>query len=139
MSKKAKVFSVVVLFLLMLSSFPSGALASVLVPPPEPKQPARFAEVDSTNFVLLSATYAQKGPVFTFQVNGHVSKADLRAATFSTSSKDFALNCVQKSETTVICSAPKSTAGLSGYIYIAGFGTWVSVPEARDFIQPAIS
>ena len=139
MSKQAKVFSIVVLLLLMLSSVPSAALARSITPPSPPHQPARFAENDSTNFVLLSTYYVpQKGPVFNFQVNGHVNKEDLHAAVFVTSSKTYKINCVQNSETAVVCSGPKSIAGLNGAIYLAGFGTWLQVPDAREAIVPAV-
>lgn len=137
MSKQAKVFSVVVLLLLMLSSFPTAALAysitTTTTTNEPPRLPARFAENDSSNFVLLSAYYTPKGPLFTFQVNGHVNKEDLRAAVLWTSSKEYKINCVQTSETIVICSAPKNSAGKNGVIYLAGFGTWLQVPEAREF------
>jgi hypothetical protein len=129
MSKQTKVFSIMVLVLLMLSALPSAALA-YSPPPAPPHQPARFAENDATSFVITSAVYQPKGPVFTFQVNGHVNKEDLRAAVFTTSSKTYKLNCVQTSESVVICSGPKSNAGMSGVIYVAGFGVWVQVPEA---------
>ena len=136
MSKQARVFSVVVLLLLMLSSFSSAALAMQWTPPETHHQPARFAENDASNFVLLSSYYDKKGPVFNFQVNGHVNKDDLRAAIFVTSSKTYKINCVQTSESAIICSGPKSTAGQNGVIYLAGFGTWVHAPEAKEFPAP---
>ena len=122
-----------VVVLLMLGAFSSIAFARY---DPPTYQPARFAEDDATNFVLTSAVYQPKGPVFTFQVNGHVNKEDLRTAVFTTSSKTYKLNCVQTSESVVICTAPKSTAGMSGVIYVAGFGVWVQVPEVKDSPQP---
>ena len=133
MSKHAKFFSATIVLLLLLGSFPSAALAGTITPP---HQPARFAENDATNFVLTSAVYQPKGPVFTFQVNGHVNKEDLRAAVFSTSSKTYKMSCVQTGESAVICSGPKSIAGLEGVIYVAGFGIWVTVPEFKDTPMP---
>jgi hypothetical protein len=130
MSKLTKLFSITIVLLVLLGSFPNATLAGY---DPPTYQPARFAEDDATNFVLTSAVYAQKGPVFTFQVNGHVNKDTLHAATFVTSSKTYKINCVQTSESVVICSGPKSIAGMSGVIYIAGFGNWVQVPAVRQF------
>jgi len=89
-----------------------------------------YAGGGATSIIL---TGTSKGPVFTFTVNGELTQAQLNSGFLRTPSRTYPLTCVQKDATTVKCTAPKKAAGdPNGTVVLAGFGSYVAVPQTKE-------
>ena len=87
---------IIVIVLAMLAMF-TGTVAAA---------PSASGSVTLVNVIFVLG----KGPVFTFQVNGHYSKADLKGALHVVGGADFSLYCVQVDSDTVTCTVSKAAA-----------------------------
>jgi hypothetical protein len=80
---------------------------------------------------LVSVVYVPgKGPVFTFEVNGKFTNADLKGSLHVEGGEDFDLHCEQVDSTTVKCTASKKAAGMNVTLTWGGVTYWASVPDA---------
>ncbi len=89
------------------------------------------APFTSGTATLISVDYIPgKGPVFTFQVSGHFSNADLKGALHVEGGADFDLYCTQVDSSTVKCTVSKNAAGKRVSLSWGGSTFWTSVPNA---------
>jgi len=83
---------------------------------------------------LVSVIYvAGKGPVFTFEVTGKFSNADLNGALHVVGGADFNLYCSQIDSSTVKCTVSKKAAGMDVTLSWGGFQFSATVPVASEF------
>jgi len=80
---------------------------------------------------------AGKGPVFTFNVNGKFSKADLKGSLHVENGADYTLHCTQVDEDTVTCNVSQKVSGVNAVVTWGGSTFWVYVPEAPTVSTPA--
>jgi len=89
------------------------------------------APLTSGTATLISVDYIPgKGPVFTFQVSGHFSNADLKGALHVEGGADFDLYCTQVDSSMVKCTVSKNAAGKRVSLSWGGSTFWTSVPNA---------
>jgi len=92
---------------------------------------AAAAPASAGTATLVSVVYVPgKGPVFTFEVSGEFSKADLKGSVHVEGGEDFDLHCSQVDATTVVCTTSKKAAGGNVAVTFGGSTFWTSVPEA---------
>lgn len=88
------------------------------------------------NVTLVSVAYVPgKGPVFTFEVSGDYSKADLIGALQVNGGGNFKLYCQQLDKDTVTCTVSKKAAGHDVTVSFGGQMFWTKVPGAKTKIQ----
>jgi len=106
------------LVLSMLAAFTGTALA---------------APASAGTATLVSVVYVPgKGPVFTFEVSGEFSRADLKGAVHVDGGGDFDLHCSQVDAATVVCTTSKKAAGGNVSVTFGGETFWTTVPEVRQ-------
>ena len=77
---------------------------------------------------LIGAGYVEgKGVVFTFHIDGKVSKSDLKGSVHVNGGGDYGLDCVQQDAETVKCTAPKAVAGNDVSVTWGGSTFWTYV------------
>lgn len=80
---------------------------------------------------LVSVVYVRnKGPVFTFAVNGKFSRAQLKGTLHVEGGADYRLHCTQVDKTTVKCSVSQKVSGVNVTLSWGGFTFWAYAPEA---------
>ena len=95
---------------------------------------AAAAPRSSRTITLLSVDYVPgKGPVFTFRVSGHFSRAELKGFVHVEGGEDYDLYCNQVDETTVKCTTSKKAGGTNVALTWGGSTFWTSVPAAPEF------
>lgn len=83
---------------------------------------------------LVSVVYvAGKGPVFTFEVSGEFSNAELNGALQVVGGASYNLYCTQIDKTTVKCTVSKKAAGKDVTLTWGGFKFSAFVPIAPEF------
>jgi hypothetical protein len=88
------------------------------------------------NVTLVSVAYVPgKGPVFTFEVSGDYSKADLIGALQVNGGGNFKLHCQQIDKDTVTCTVSKKAAGKDVTVTWGGQTFWTKVPGAKTKTQ----
>ena len=94
--------------------------------------PAAAAPVASDRTArLISAVYVpNKGPVFTFRVNGKFSKAQLKGRLHVVRGANHNLHCTQVDKTTVKCRVSQKVSGVDVVLSWGGFTFWTYAPEA---------
>lgn len=91
------------------------------------------APLASGTATLVSVEYVPgKGPVFTFEVSGKFSNAELKGFLHVDGGADFDLYCAQVDSTTVTCTVSKKTAGKRVSLSWGGSTYWTSVPNAPE-------
>lgn len=81
------------------------------------------------NVKLVSVIFVPgKGPVFTFEVSGEYSNADLKGALHVVGGADFDLHCTQVDSSTVKCTSTKKAAGRDVVLSWGGATFWTFVP-----------
>src|SRR5262245_61835193 len=114
--KMKKQLIVIIIILSMLAAFTGTAAAAPLA---------------SGSATLISVVFVPgKGPVFTFQVSGHYSNADLKGALHVVGGADYPLYCEQIDSVTVICTVSKQAAGKEVVLSWGGSTFWAFVPKA---------
>jgi hypothetical protein len=89
------------------------------------------APVGSGYPALLGVEYVPRsGPVFTFGVNGKLSKANLKGYVHVDGSADFGLHCTQVDEATVRCTTSKKVQDVNVVVHLGEFVFWAYVPPA---------
>lgn len=79
---------------------------------------------------LIGAGYVEgKGVVFTFHIDGKVSKSDLKGSVRVDGGGNYGLDCVQQDAETVKCTAPKAVAGNDVSVTWGGSTFWTYVAE----------
>jgi hypothetical protein len=95
---------------------------------------AAAAPLSSGTITLVSVEYVpQKGPIFTFHVTGHFSKADLKGFVHVEGGEDFTVSCTPVDDETVKCGTSKAAAGKNVSITWGGSTFWATVPVAPEF------
>ncbi|MCI0556810.1 MAG: hypothetical protein L0287_38210 [Anaerolineae bacterium] len=86
---------------------------------------------------LVSVSHGENGPVFTFNVNGKFSRAELKGSLHVEGGADYSLHCTQVDETTVKCTTSDKVAGVNVSLSWGGSTFWTFVPEAPPPPVPA--
>jgi hypothetical protein len=95
---------------------------------------AAAAPLAGGGITLLSVDYLPgKGPVFTFQVNGHFSRSDLKGFVHVEDGADYDLHCTQVDEMTVKCTTSDKVAGKNVALTWGGSTFWASVPATHPY------
>lgn len=95
-----------------------GALVSIAAAP-----------MASGTATLISAVYVEgKGVVFTFQVDGKISRSDLNGGIQVDGGGNYRLDCVKAGDSTVKCTAPKAVAGNNVVVTWGGSVFWAHAP-----------
>ena len=79
---------------------------------------------------LVSVSHAENGPVFTFNVSGKFSRAELKGSLHVEGGADYNVHCTQVDETTVKCTTSDKVAGVNVSLTWGGSTFWTFVPEA---------
>lgn len=86
---------------------------------------------------LIGAGYVEgKGVVFTFHIDGKVSKSDMKGRVHVEGGGNYSLDCVKQDSETVKCTAPKAVAGNNVSVVWGGFTFWTHVagiPEGPEY------
>jgi hypothetical protein len=98
--------------------------------------PVAAAPLSAGTATLVSVIYVPgKGPVFTFEVSGEFSNAELNGALQVVGGASYKLYCTQIDKTTVKCTVSKKAAGQNVTLTWGGFQFSTFVPAAREKTQ----
>lgn len=95
---------------------------------------AAAAPVAAKSATLVSVDYATlKGPVFTFDVTGKFSRAELRGKLEVVGGGEYGLYCTQVDSDTVTCNSSKKVANVSVTLFWGGSTFSAYVPGPSQF------
>ena len=86
---------------------------------------------------FVSVSHGENGPVFTFNVNGKFSKAELKGSLHVEGGADYDLHCTQVDKDTVKCTTSDKVASVNVSLSWGGSTFWAFVPEAPPPPVPA--
>jgi hypothetical protein len=85
---------------------------------------------------LISVEYVpHKGPVFTFEVNGQVSRSDMRGALIVQGGGNYVLHCTKVGENTVKCNGSQKVSDVNVTVTFGGSTFWTYVPGAPELVE----
>jgi hypothetical protein len=88
------------------------------------------APIAARNATLISVVFVNgKGMVFTFQVNGQLSKSELRGSVQVEGGGSYGLSCVQVDDSTVKCIAHQAVADSNVLVTWGGSSVWTHTPK----------
>lgn len=94
---------------------------------------AAAAPMAAGTVTLIGAGYVEgKGVVFTFHVDGKVSRSAMKGSVHVDGGGNYGLDCVQQDSDTIKCTAPKAVAGNNVSVTWGGSTFWTHVAGIPD-------